>query len=97
MDVSQIARRLDVEASAVDAEEIEDLNWELILTEMSRQSPDTRLAFVAALSRAQAVSGECRVNDCYRSLFPVLDDDGLHWECNRPSSPHQSKPVVPKA
>ncbi len=99
MNVAEVRRRLGVEESLDTTRELSGLDWDRILQDLSEQSYQTRLAFVTALALAQSVTGECRVRGCSgsASVFPVLTDDGLHWECNNPSPIHKSKIVVGKA
>lgn len=47
--------------------------------------------YVAAAARNL---GECRIEAPYADVRPVMDADGLRWECtHRP--PHRSAPVTP--
>jgi hypothetical protein len=56
---------------------------------------ETRVLLARAAATAATTQGECRVNGLndIADVFPVLDADGLHWECNH-SDPHQSENVA---
>lgn len=83
-----LASRLGVEEFEV---EPGDVDWDLIRS----TDYDVRVQFGRAFLAQTVVQGECRVNGLMNTaeVFPVLNADGLHWECNHPD-PHVSKVVA---
>lgn len=47
-----------------------------------------------ALARLVEATGECRVGPGEAVLVPVLEQDGLRWECSHPET-HRSGVVAP--
>lgn len=58
--------------------------------------PDAGSQMLFALARVVQATGECRVGPGEAILVPILEKDGLRWECSHPN-PHRSEVVVPRA
>ena len=88
-----IAERLGVDPGDVDVSRSYEVDWELIRT--SVPSYEVRVELARAVTAAQATQGECRIHGLSQTtqVFPVLDNNGLHWECSHPNA-HESKPVA---
>jgi hypothetical protein len=49
-----------------------------------------------ALATMVETTGECRIGNDIAGLIPVLEVDGLRWECTHPITTHRSAVVVPR-
>jgi hypothetical protein len=49
-----------------------------------------------ALATMVETTGECRIGNDTAGLIPVLELDGLRWECTHPNATHRSAVVVPR-
>ena len=88
-----IAERLGVDPAEVDVSPSYEVDWELIRTSVPNY--EVRVELARAVTAAQATQGECRIHGYSQTtqVFPVLDSNGLHWECSH-SNAHESKPVA---
>jgi len=95
MDVRTLARSLEVIHDDVASLVPADIDWDRLIDDLQRLDYASRVAVAWMISAASAGPGECRVNGLsdVRQVFPVLEDDGLHWECSHPR-PHRSQRVA---
>lgn len=94
MNINAVWEGLDVDREQVREVRPDEVDWSAVIDEIPAQiSYETRLALAWAIT-SSTVNGECRVNGWgdLAQVFPVLDGNGLHWECNH-LAPHKSEKV----
>ncbi len=95
--VAQVAATLGVDSDEIEVVDTRDVDWMPVLDfvrDTNAPRDMLRLLGAAVVTAAAPPLAQCRVGgEDMAGLYPVLDDDGLFWECNHPDATHRSEYV----